>query len=187
MKDEAIAKAAQRLGVDPASVKAIISIESPKGAFLPSGEPPILFERHKFSKHTQGRYDAKYPDISNPQWGGYGKESAQHARLQKAAALDRDAALKSASYGAFQILGENYAQAGFKTIQDFVNAMYESEEAQLGAFVEFIRNDARLLRALRRKDWAGFSSLYNGPAYKTHHYDTRLAEAYSTFKGDAST
>jgi hypothetical protein len=178
VKEEAIAKAAQRLGVDTASVKAIISVESPKGAFLPSGEPPVLFERHKFSKHTQGRYDAKYPDISNPQWGGYGKASEQHKRLQKAAALDREAALKSASFGAFQILGENYAQAGFKTVQDFVNAMYESEEAQLGAFVEFIRSDARLLTALRRKDWNSFARYYNGPAYATHGYHTRLADAY---------
>lgn len=181
MKDEAIAKAAQRLGVDTASVKAIIAIESPKWAFLPSGEPPVLFERHKFSKHTQGRYDAKYPDISNPQWGGYGKSSEQHKRLQKAAALDREAALKSASFGAFQVLGENYAQAGFKTVQDFVNAMYESEEAQLGAFVEFIRNDARLLTALRRKDWTSFARYYNGPAYATHGYHTRLADAYKDF------
>lgn len=181
MKEEAIAKAAQRLGVDTASVKAINKVEAPKGAFLASGEPPVLFERHKFSKHTKGRFDAKYPDISNPQWGGYGKTSEQHKRLQKAAALDREAALKSASWGAFQILGENYAQAGFKTVQDFVNAMYESEEAQLGAFVEFVRNDARLLTALRRRNWSDFARIYNGPAYKENDYDTKLAKAYEEF------
>lgn len=178
MKEEAIAKAAKRLGVDTSSVKAIIAVESPKGAFLESGEPPILFERHKFSKHTNGRFDAKYPDISNPQWGGYGKASEQHKRLQKAAALDRPAALKSASWGAFQILGENFAQAGFPDIQSFVNAMYESEEAQLDAFVEFIRNDARLLKALRTKAWADFARVYNGPAYRENQYDTKLAKAY---------
>ncbi len=36
------------------------------------GRPTILFERHIFSKRTEGAYDAKYPDISNKIAGGYG-------------------------------------------------------------------------------------------------------------------
>lgn len=177
--------AAAALGVDIPRIKAVAKVEAPKGAFLPSGEPPVLFERHKFHAHTGGRFDESNPDLSNPKWGGYGKASEQHARLQRAAELDREAALKSASWGQFQILGENYRQAGFDSVQDFVNAMYRDAASQLRAFVDFIRNDAELLTALRASAWSKFARRYNGPAYATHGYHTRLAEAYAAERGVA--
>lgn len=170
--------AADRLGVPVASVKAVAEVEATGSGFLPTGEPRILFERHKFSRHTGGKYDATHPHISNPVWGGYGKESAQHGRLAQAVSLNRDAALKSASWGRFQILGENYRQAGFQSLQGFINAMYESEQAQLTAFANFILNDPRLLRALKAKDWPAFAARYNGPGYAKNRYDSKLAEAY---------
>ena len=77
-------KAADALGVPVAAIKAVAEVEAPGSGFLASGEPRILFERHKFSRHTGGKYDASHPGISNPKRGGYGKESAQHARLQEA-------------------------------------------------------------------------------------------------------
>lgn len=84
-------EAAQKLGCDVAAVKAVAEVESgPHGAFLPSGDPVILFERHKFSKFTGGKYDQSNPGISNRAPGGYGPVSQQHARFQEAAALDAD-------------------------------------------------------------------------------------------------
>lgn len=171
--------AAEALGVPVAAIKAVAEVEAPGAAFLPSGEPRILFERHKFHRHTGGKYDKTHPNISSPKWGGYGKESAQHGRLGLAASLDRTAALKSASWGRFQILGENYAQAGFPSIQDFINAMYESEQAHLKAFVAFIKDDARLWQALKARNWATFARIYNGPAYADNAYDVKLAKAYA--------
>lgn len=173
--------AALALGVPVASVKAVAEVEAPGSAFLPSGEPRILFERHKFSQHTGGKYDKTHPDISNPKWGGYGKESAQHGRLAKAAELDRDAALKSASWGRFQILGENYRQAGFDTLQAFINAMYASERHHLFAFVAFIKADPKLWSALKSRDWAQVARRYNGPAYAANAYDVKLRKAYERF------
>lgn len=170
--------AANHLGVPVAAIKAVAEVEAPGSGFLPTGEPRILFERHKFSRHTGGKYDQSHPNISNPKWGGYGKESQQHARLTLAASLDRDAAIKSASWGRFQILGENYRQAGFATLQGFVNAMYASEADQLEAFCNFVIADKRLHAALKRKDWPVYARIYNGPAYAEHGYDTRLAAAY---------
>lgn len=174
-------KAADALGVPVAAIKAVAEVEAPGSGFLASGEPRILFERHKFSRHTGGKYDASHPGISNPKWGGYGKESAQHGRLQEASALDRNAALKSASYGKFQLLGENYRQAGFDNLQDFVNAMYKSELAQLMAFVNFIKGDAKMWEALRVRAWRTFARRYNGPAFAQNQYDVKLADAYRKF------
>lgn len=170
--------AAQRLEVPVAAIKAVAEVEAPGAGFLPSGEPRILFERHKFSQHTRGKYDESHPDISHPKWGGYGSEGSQHDRLAKAANLDRDAALKSASWGRFQILGENWKQAGAASLQDFINAMYASERGQLLAFVAFILNDKRLHKSLKAKDWQTFARIYNGPSYAKNRYDIKLAEAY---------
>lgn len=175
--------AADALDVPVAAIKAVSEVEAPGSGFLPSGEPKVLFERHKFSKRTGGKWDSTHPGISFPKWGGYGNESAQHTRLQQAASLDRDAALMSASWGKFQILGENYKQAGFDELQDFINAMYRDESSHLKAFVSFIRNDSRLLTALQKRNWATFARIYNGPSFAEHQYDVRLASAYRKLGG----
>lgn len=172
------ARAALSLGVCVASIKAVTQVEAPGGGFLPTGEPVILFERHKFSQATGGRYDKSHPDISNPKWGGYGKSSAQHGRMARAAALNRDAALKSASWGKFQILGANHKQAGHASLQGFINAMYAGEPEQLDAFVSFIKADPELHAALRSRNWAAFARRYNGPAYAVNRYDKKLKAAY---------
>lgn len=169
--------AARALGWQAAAVHAVCEIEAPGGGFEDDDEVTGLFERHKFSQHTGGKYDTKYPDISNPVAGGYGKSSEQHPKLQRAAKLDRDSALKSFSWGKFQILGENFKQAGFDTLQAFINAMVESERTQLKAFIAFIRADHRLLEAGRTGDWATFARWYNGKNYRKFKYDIRLAAA----------
>lgn len=183
LTDDDFQAAAESLGVPVAAVKAVAEVEAPGPGFLPTGEPRILFERHKFSRHTGGRYDRTHPNISNPKWGGYGPESAQHGRLQQATALDREAGLKSASWGKFQILGENYEQAGFGTLQGFINAMYASEADHLEAFVNFIRTDSRLHAAMKALDWRTFARIYNGPAYAANKYDTKLASAFRRYSG----
>lgn len=174
-------QAAAKLGCEVAAVKAVSEVESGKyGAFLPDGEPVILFERHKFSKLTGRKYDQDYPDISNRKPGGYGTVSAQHARLQKAAALDRDAALASCSWGMFQVLGLNWESLGYASLQDFVNAMYRSEGDQLDSFVRFVITNG-LAKFLRTKNWAAFAKGYNGENYKINKYDTKLAAAYKKY------
>ena len=147
----------------------------------PDDTPITLFEGHKFHKFTNGIYDNLAPDLSYQTWTRryYGKTwQAEQSRLQRAMLLNRAAALKSASWGKFQIMGFNHALAGFSTIQRFINAMYKSEGAQLKAFVSFVRNSG-LAPALRTQDWAGFASGFNGPAYAENAYDERLAQAYS--------
>jgi hypothetical protein len=90
------------------------------------------------------------------------------------------AALKSASWGKFQIIGFNHAAAGFKELQAFVNAMYRSEGAQLDAFVAFVLHE-KLDDELRERRWADFARRYNGPGFKANAYDTKLAKAFAHF------
>ena len=170
-------RAAFEIGCSVAAVKAVCAIEAPRGGFLPSGRPVILYERHIFSRRTGGKFDAAHPDISNTKAGSYIGGEREHDRLEAAAALDRSAALQSASWGKFQIMGFNFAAAGFATLQAFINAMYASEGAQLDAFVSFIKSQG-LADELRELRWADFARRYNGADYARNSYDTKLASAY---------
>jgi len=178
LDDAAIAGAAKKLGCEVAAVRAVIDVES-RGGFLPDGRPKILFERHYFSRLTKGRFDTSHPGISNGKWGGYGAGGAhQYDRLNEAVALDRDAALRSASWGLFQIMGDHCKSLGYADAEAFVAAMVSGEPAQLEAFVAFVKKN-NLDDELARHDWAGFARGYNGAAYRENHYDTKLAAAYA--------
>lgn len=174
--DEAIEQAAKKIGCPVAAVRAVIDVES-RGGFLADGRPKILFERHYFSRLTKGKFDKSNPDISATKWGGYKGGAAEYDRLGRAIKLDRDAALRSASWGAFQIMGDNFKMCGFSNAEDFVKAMVAGEPEQLDAFVQFVKKSG-LDDELGRLDWAGFARGYNGPAYKANSYDEKLSAAY---------
>lgn len=178
--------AAESLGVDVASIKAIVAVETPRGAFDSMGRPTILFERHYFHKLTGGAYDATYPSISNSSSGGYGKYSAQYSKIMAALELDEDAALKSASWGAFQIMGANHTAAGHASVRDFVIAMMESESNHLKAVTRFIKSNPAMHKALKGRDWAGFAKRYNGPKYSDNKYDEKLRAKYAEFSDVAA-
>ncbi len=178
--DADIEGAAAKIGCAVAAVRAVIEVES-KGGFLPDKRPKILYERHYFHRLTGGKYSAKHPDISHPDWGGYGQGGAnQYVRLHKAIALDRAAALQSASWGNFQVMGNHYKSLGFASVEDFVAAMVSGAAAHLDIFVRFVKKNG-LDDELIRRDWDGFARGYNGPKYKENKYDTKLAAAFAFY------
>ncbi len=89
-----------------------------------------------------------------------------------------DAGFASASYGRFQILGENYAACGYASSFDFAEAMARDEATQLRAFERFLTANG-LVRVLKARDWAAFARGYNGTAYRVNRYDEKLAAAYA--------
>jgi len=178
--------AANQLGVPVAAVKAVTEVESLGAGFLSDGRPKILFERHVFRKRLieKGISVQNTPsDIVNAAAGGYQGGVKEHERLDRAAKIDRDAALESASWGLFQIMGYHWKTLGYPTLQAFINAMYKDEASQLDAFVRFVKADNRLLRAMKSQDWATFARIYNGPNYASNKYDTKLAEAFKRAGG----
>ncbi len=179
INNAAIDAAAQKIGCERAAVKAVTMTEvGIRGPFDAMGRATILFERHLFHKWTKGRFDAAHPDISNPSGGGYGKFSAQYPKLERAMALDRSAALKSASWGAFQILGENHKAAGYASVEDFVAASKTSLAKQIEGFGNFVVADPRLRKALQVRDWTTFARIYNGPGYRKNNYDVKMRQNY---------
>lgn len=181
-------ESAKALNVPVATIKAVADIEGGWDGFLSNGQPIILFEPHVFFKQLKAagidpkNYTNGNEDILYPVWGSkpYGKSSQQHDRLARAVKINRIAALSSASWGAFQIMGYNYKLAGFPAVQPFVNAMYESSDKHLEAFVNYITNTF-LDDELRAKDWKGFSRGYNGAQYYKNQYDIKLKKAYEKY------
>ncbi len=176
---------AARLGCEWEAVAAVAEVESgPLGGFAQDGRPIILFERHLFSRKTNSRFDASNPTVSNRTPGGYPRTQAERwAQLTEAYALDAEAALASASYGRFQVLGQNYPNLSMANAHEYVSKIARSERDQLEAFEGFIRANS-LADELQRKDWTGFASRYNGPGYAANQYDTKMAQAYARIKAD---
>jgi hypothetical protein len=105
-------RAAKSIDCTVAAVRAVNEVES-RGGFFADGWPKILFQRRIFSRMTKRRFNGANPAIADPSSGGSVGDPAEYERLAKAIALDRAAALQSASWGAFQIMGFNHRASGF--------------------------------------------------------------------------
>lgn len=174
---------AARLGCEWEAAAAVAEVESgPLGGFGSDGRPIILFERHLFSRKTNHQYDASHPNVSNTTPGGYPRTQAERwAQLAEAFALDAEAALQSASYGRFQVLGQNFSNLNMASAREYVTKLAKSEKDQLECFEGFVKAN-NLSDELQRKDWAGFARAYNGPGYAANQYDTKMANAYARLK-----
>jgi len=184
-------EAANLLGVPVASVKAVAEVESAGSGFIPDGrvkvqyEPHIMYRRLKehFGQTRADRELRAHPDLVALKAGSYQTLDKEDKDMGRASNLiDRTCALESASWGAFQIMGYHWKTIGYTTLQAFINDQYTAR-GQLMSFVKFILADSRLLRALRQKDWKTFARIYNGPAYATNKYDTKLAQAEARHRG----
>ncbi len=170
--------AAQTLSCPVASIRAVVEVEASGSGFFDDGRPKILFESRWFHKLTDGAYDETHPELSTPNWQrNYFGGKREYERLEQAIALNREAALQSASWGMFQILGINYKLCGFSNVEEFVAAQVQSEAAQLRAFVQFVLSK-KLDDELRDQRWADFAKIYNGPGYRQNRYDEKLASAF---------
>lgn len=185
------AKIAAEFGVEQAVVYAIQKIESGGNGYFPDGRAKILFEGHVFwsqlvkAGKDPNKYVAGNENILFPKWDKtkYKGGVAEYDRLAQAQKIDHIAALKSASWGEFQIMGFNHKTVGYPDVESFVEAMKVPGTNNIKALMQFCKNN-NLLRHVNSasKDWASFAKGYNGPGYAANKYDTKLAAAYETFK-----
>ena len=192
LTNEMIKDLANRLGIEPALLKAVQIVEAAgRDGFLSDGRPQILFEGHimykdfhkKFPDRDLAYLCKKFSMVFYPKWdkskyfGGLG----EYKRLELAKEIDEECALKATSWGMFQIMGFNHNLCGCKDVFDFVHKMSESHEKQLELMYYFMNNSG-CLKELKEKDWAGFAKKYNGPGYAQNAYDQKLRNAYENFK-----
>lgn len=187
-------QAAEELGVDVPTIKAVINIEAGAGhqGFHAPGQPIVNFDLTMFRRAAarQGINLNKYKKsnrvvFNRPDSRKYGSyQAAQHERLKSAMSIDSIAAIDGTFWGMFQIGGFNWKKCGAASRGEFIERMCKSEHEQLELFVNFIKiND--MDKYLRKKDWAGFARRYNGPSYARRGYHTRLAKAYKKYKNQS--
>lgn len=192
LTDADLQRAADRLQVNLAAVRAVNEVESKGAGFLPDGRPVILYERHIMYRQLAAAgldadaLAAKYPALVNPKRGGYAGDAAEYARLASASQISAACALEATSWGAFQIMGFHWKALGYPDVFAFVEAMKVSEAEQLEAFVRFVLADKVMLAALRGKKWAKFAELYNGKAYAENLYDVKLERAFDRYSRAAA-
>lgn len=154
-------------------------------------------------KTLRQKMQAHAPHLLYPKWGTYhyGKTSEQHGRLDSSINLVfrvlpnldssnpndkkiiddvRACALMSCSWGMGQIMGLHWQNLGYDSVQDFVNAMYDSEKSQLDAMLRFIKQNG-LLGKLQRHEWTSFAKGYNGAGFAKNRYDVKLRQAYGLY------
>ncbi len=184
IRREHLNAAAAQLDVPLAVIKAITAVEARKEGFIEGTDlPVILFEGHKFHQFTRGVYSARFPHLSHLNWTrqNYKGGRGEYDRLIQAIKIsdgDPDAALKSCSWGLFQVMGFHSDALGYESVREFVNEMSTGEDAHLRAFVKFIEVN-KLAAKLRANDWDDFAKRYNGAGYKTNQYDVKLARAFT--------
>lgn len=183
LTDADIANVAAFLGADTAAVRAVIDVEAASYGFDARGRPRILNEPHIFWRELgpgAARDQAGREGLAYARWGARPYLNSMDARygwLARASKIDRDAALRSCSWGLGQVMGFNHEAAGFDTVTGFVADMMDGEGQQLMAMARFIKTRG-LDRHMRTRDWTAFARGYNGAGFATHGYHTRLAQAY---------
>jgi hypothetical protein len=180
LKDEALPRIASRIDCGEDELHAFLDVEAAGSGFDKQGRPKMLFEPHGFYRNLSvaRRNEAVNAGLAYKAWkpGNYPADS--YPRLIKAMAIDETAALKAASWGLGQILGENHKLVGYATPQMMVRAFMDDEEKHVEAIVAFLI-ETGIADDLKAHRWAVVARVYNGKEYARHNYHGRMAIAYA--------
>ncbi len=135
LTEKQIEKVAKEHNLETALVKSVIKVESSGSGFLKDGRPKILFEGHIFYNNLKkaginpNPLTKKHPSIVYAKWTRehYKGGSKEYTRLDQAKLIHKSSALKSTSWGLFQIMGFNHQLCGYTDVKSFVIAQKESE------------------------------------------------------------
>ncbi len=183
-----ISRVADSTGIELASLLAIAEVESVGTAYwMVKGKklPAIRFEGHYFYRKLKGvvRDKAVSAGLASPKAGAISNPrsyEARYALLERASAIDWDAAHESTSWGVGQVMGDKWKLLGYKGIADFVKVATSGLEGQVEIMARFIKTNG-LNKYLINKDWKAFARAYNGPGYAANRYDKKIASAYEHY------
>lgn len=179
---------ATRSGLEPAALLAIAEVEAAGKAFANVDgrrEPLIRFEGHYFDRRLPAdkRAAARAAGLADPKAGAVKNPASQAARwalLAKAAAIDHKAAHEAVSWGLGQVMGAHWEWLDYASIDALVAEARAGAGGQVALMARYIEK-AGLAGAVRRHDWAAFARGYNGPDYRRHGYDRKIAAAYAKY------
>lgn len=183
LSDAQLQELAMSFGYEYAALKALIDVESNQTGFSErTGRIIIQFEPAWFK-----RFKADWQnDTINKTWQAnkVADQTAEWNAFNSAFAADPNAAMKSTSIGMMQIMGFHYKEIGFKTVGAMWDFAKLSEYNQVILALRWIKIVPNLSKALIVKDWQKVAYYYNGSAFKSFNYDTKLAKAYQVAKNN---
>jgi N-acetylmuramidase len=176
-----------RLRIEPAVVAAVIAAES-EGAGFVGGRPVIRFENHVFwdlwgkdnatifQRYFCSGFDQcqvkehAFRPAPDQQWRTFHNQgqALEWAVLDLACRLDRTNAYRATSWGLTQIMGRNYREIGYPSVEAMVASFSNSQTGihmQIIGFFDFVQGplqNSPSVAALRTRNWNSFAQLYNG-------------------------
>lgn len=180
-----IPRIAAIIGTGEDELHAFMDVEAAGSGFDSQGRVKMLFEGHKFFKNLSGaeRDEAVKQGLAWPKWDpkGHPYPRESYTRLTKAAAINREAALKSCSWGLTQIMGEYHDELGYPTAEAMVEAFADDEANHLEATVKLLVL-WKIDDDLRAHNWAKVAEVWNGPGYKQNKYDAKMRNAFAKWQ-----
>ena len=199
ISDEMYEKLADDINVDEGILFAIAKQETKKESFiqLSPKKATILLERHyvynllkkKFGSNKANECQKEDSTLCNSkvtEKGGYGKSKEQLDRLEKVKKWDNDIAVKSCSWGKFQVMGVYIEKIKlYKDADEFEKAMNLCEVQHFQFFKSYLIDviGDNIIKAMRGKNWEKIAELYNGKNWKKTNpdYATNLKKYYEEY------
>lgn len=194
------------INIRPHLLHAFYAVESSGSGFDQNGRLKILYEPHVVSRNTGRRLDGmrfpwkwkgqdihvqlsykKWVDIRKvprDAWHPYRESDTGRWEMLATTYELEENAIMGASYGGFQILGENAKKLGYIDTLDMIYSLYEGEFAHLDAAIRYLRM-FNVLDALRAGDFATVEKAWNGPSAGGAFADKFAANAANLSKAYA--
>jgi hypothetical protein len=185
LSDGTMAQAARRLGCEEAAIRAVFEVEAPGRGFRRDGSLLRRFEPHHVPTNLWADMGFR-PRQDQAPWRAALrlKQASRDSMFEIAFAQNPGAALRATSWGLPQIMGFNAKDAGYDSARDMVEAMADSEDTQVMAFVTLILSWG-LDGSIRGHDWQTFEARYNGGGFGGA-YARKIEAAYRRHSGKAS-
>lgn len=199
LSSDDIQKLSLQFNIEVNLIKTILLIESSGEGFADNGKIKIQFEPHVFVRYLtkkniphvissvlteKGKKEFVISSGNISFANGIDTQSNEWVAYNIACKIDVDSALMATSFGLGQIMGFNFLLAGYKSVKEMIIDFEKSEVNQLKGMLTFIKNQPRMWKALKNKDWNIFASLYNGSNYEQMKYDIKLATTYKDLENN---
>ena len=164
-------EAANALGIPVEVVQTIEAVES-------GGRPSaIRFEPHLFLRHRPSLV-LDIPFTRGPRGFSVTRSETDQSAFEHAFELDPDAAVKSTSWGLYQVLGSHLIKA-YGSAQLGVDSFYADPlGASYQLLVSWFKGNRPALAAAREKNWTELARRYNGSG-NVAAYSAAMAREYA--------
>ncbi len=194
-----MSKISQELAIEVEAAMSVLCVESGGSGFSRNGKMIIRFENHvfwmfwgkfypdEFNKYfkfnrSKTRYGHMWRSDTKEDWQQvHESQTSEWKAFEFAKSLNEEAALKSISMGAPQIMGFNYKVIGYKSVNEMFDNFNKDIRFHLFALFDFAKAKPRRIRYLQDKDFFSFAREYNGTG-APRQYEQRILEFYHIFK-----